>query len=58
MTPQDSQPEKQRSGVKLIRNTKGWSFEVHVYAGDTDLDEVLVSIGRYVGELNEGYPRE
>jgi pyruvate formate-lyase activating enzyme-like uncharacterized protein len=56
MTP-EAGAERQRSGVKVIRNTKGYSFEVHLYNDDTDMAATLKAMAEVVDELDSKYPR-
>lgn len=57
LSPEQQQPEKQRSGIKVIRNTKGWSLEVHVYNDDPVLPATLTELFGTVAELEKKYPR-
>jgi hypothetical protein len=42
MTPETT-AERQRSGVKITRNTKTIQAEVHCYNGDTDMAEAIAA---------------
>ncbi|HEY8692673.1 MAG TPA: hypothetical protein VIR57_08015 [Chloroflexota bacterium] len=52
MTPAES-TERLRSGVKLTRNTKGVQPEVHIYAGDEDVDAAVESAKKAFAALDD-----
>lgn len=59
MSPEGTSAERlSRSSVTITRNTKGYSFEVKLYAGDTDVVDVLAQLATTVEALNAQYPRE
>lgn len=57
MADEMAQSDRQRSGVKVIRNTKGWSLEIHVYNDDPLWSDTIDKLHETVAELDAKYPR-